>query len=63
MEFAYNNSYQFTIGMAPFEALYGRPYHSPSCWLEVVDNKILVPEVIQDMATRIEMIQSRIRAA
>ena len=24
-EFAYNNSYQASIGMAPFEALYGRP--------------------------------------
>ena len=24
MEFAYNNSYQSSIGMAPFEALYGR---------------------------------------
>ena len=24
MEFAYNNSYQFNIGMAPYEALYGR---------------------------------------
>ena len=23
MEFAYNNSYQSSIGMAPFEALYG----------------------------------------
>ena len=24
MEFAYNNSYQSNIGMAPYEALYGR---------------------------------------
>ena len=24
MEFAYNNSYQSSIGMAPYEALYGR---------------------------------------
>ena len=24
MEFAYNNSYQASIGMAPYEALYGR---------------------------------------
>ena len=31
VEFAYNNSYQSTIGMAPFEALYGRPCRSPSC--------------------------------
>ncbi|TYK22665.1 pol protein [Cucumis melo var. makuwa] len=31
MEFAYNNSYQATIGMAPFEALYGRCCRSPLC--------------------------------
>ncbi|KAA0048089.1 pol protein [Cucumis melo var. makuwa] len=29
MEFAYNNSYQATIGMAPFEALYRRCCRSP----------------------------------
>ncbi|TYK12237.1 pol protein [Cucumis melo var. makuwa] len=34
MEFAYNNSYQTTIGMAPFEALYGKCCRSPVCWGE-----------------------------
>lgn len=28
-EFAYNNSYQSSIQMAPYEALYGRPCRSP----------------------------------
>jgi len=28
-EFAYNNSFQATIGMAPYEALYGRKCRSP----------------------------------
>ena len=37
VEFAYNNSYQLTIGMSPFEALYGRRYRSPICWEEVGD--------------------------
>ncbi|KAK6160770.1 hypothetical protein DH2020_004151 [Rehmannia glutinosa] len=31
-EFAYNNSYQATIGMAPYEALYGRKCRSPLHW-------------------------------
>ena len=35
MEFAYNNNYQATIGMAPFEALYGRCCRSSVCWGEV----------------------------
>ena len=29
VEFAYNNSYQMSIQMAPYEALYGRPCRSP----------------------------------
>ena len=32
VEFAYNNSYQASIQMAPYEALYGRPCQSPICW-------------------------------
>ena len=31
VEFAYNNSYQVSIHMAPYEALYGRPCRSPVC--------------------------------
>ncbi|KAA0061277.1 pol protein [Cucumis melo var. makuwa] len=39
MEFAYNNSYQATISMTPFEALYGKCCRSPVCWGEVAQNK------------------------
>ena len=35
VEFAYNNSYHSSIGMAPYEALYGRRCRSPLCWTEV----------------------------
>ena len=35
VEFAYNNSYQASIGMAPYEVLYGRKYRTPICWDEV----------------------------
>jgi hypothetical protein len=33
-EFSYNNNYQETIKMSPFEALYGQPYHTPLSWSE-----------------------------
>ena len=39
-EFAHNNSYQASIGMAPFEALYGRKCRTPICWDEVGERKI-----------------------
>ncbi|XP_073031150.1 uncharacterized protein [Primulina eburnea] len=35
IEFAYNNSYHNSIGMAPYEALYGRKCRSPLYWDEV----------------------------
>ncbi|KAI5354378.1 hypothetical protein L3X38_007273 [Prunus dulcis] len=35
MEFAYNNSNQVSIGMSPFDALYGRRCRTPFYWDEV----------------------------
>ncbi len=46
VEFAYNNSYQASIEMAPYEALYGRRCRSPICWDEVDERKILGPEIV-----------------
>ncbi|KAL0556498.1 hypothetical protein IC582_005012 [Cucumis melo] len=46
MEFAYNNSYQPSIGMTPYEALYGRPWRTSVCWNEVVEQKLVGPELV-----------------
>ena len=35
VEFSYNNSYQVSIQMTPYEALNGRPCRSPVCWTDV----------------------------
>ena len=40
IEFSYNNSYQATIGMAPYESLYGRKCRSPIHWYERERNKL-----------------------
>jgi len=32
VEFTYNNSYHASIGMAPYEALYGKRCRTPLCW-------------------------------
>jgi hypothetical protein len=37
MKFTYNNSYQATIRMALYEALYGTRCRTPICWEEVGD--------------------------
>ena len=36
-EFSYNNNYQASLKMAPFEALYGRSCRTPMMWDEVGD--------------------------
>ena len=38
IEFAYNNNYQATIGMAPYEALYGWKCRTIVCWIELSEN-------------------------
>ena len=63
VEFAYNNSYHSTIGMAPYEALYGRKCRSPSCWMEVGDRELEGPELIRETSEKVPIIQERMRMA
>jgi hypothetical protein len=49
VEFAYNNSYQSTIDMVPFEFLYGRPCRTPLSWVRLEDRVLVRPEAIQEM--------------
>ncbi|XP_012482906.1 uncharacterized protein LOC105797491 [Gossypium raimondii] len=47
-EFAYNNSYQSSIQMAPYEALYGHRCRTPSRWTELGELHVLGPELVSD---------------
>ena len=47
VEFAYNNSFHSSIGMAPYEALYGRKCRSPIHLDEMGERKYLGPELVQ----------------
>ena len=40
VEFTCNSIYQTTIGMAPFEALYGRKCRTSFCWDEIGQRKL-----------------------
>ncbi|KAL4367743.1 hypothetical protein GQ457_05G022050 [Hibiscus cannabinus] len=63
VEFAYNNSYQSSIQMAPFEALYGRRCRTPLCWSELGENKVLGPQMIQDTEKQVRIIHDRLKQA
>ena len=57
LEFAYNNSHQASIQMAPYEALYGRPCRSPICWTEVRERSITGPDLIRDTSEKASLIR------
>ncbi|KAH9763326.1 Endonuclease [Citrus sinensis] len=63
MEFAYNNSYQASIEMAPYEALYGRKYGTLVCWDEVGEQRLFGPELVQDTNEKIQLIRDRLKVA
>ncbi|XP_074341873.1 uncharacterized protein LOC141679268 [Apium graveolens] len=49
--------------MPPYEALNGRKYRSPTYWDEVGERKVLVPELVQQMKEKVEVIRRRLIAA
>jgi IS30 family transposase len=56
-EFSYNNSYQSSIQMAPFEALYGRKCRSPICWYETGAGKEFHPDYVKKRQHAINIIR------
>ena len=62
-EFAYNNSYHASIGMAPYEALYRKPCRSPVYWDEVGERMLDSPIVLQHYTQQVQMIRERLRTA
>ena len=63
VEFVYNNSFQSSIGMAPYEALYGRKCKTPLCWTELSEKKIIGPDLIQETEEKVKMIRERLKVA
>jgi len=63
VEFAYNNSYHSSIGMPPYEALYGRKCRTPLFWDEVGERQIEQVELIEDAKAKIQLIRDRLKAA
>jgi len=63
VEFAYNNSYHASTGMAPFEALYSRRCRTPVCWNEVGEREPSKVELIDQTIEIIKTIHKRLQAA
>ncbi|WVZ90148.1 hypothetical protein U9M48_036475, partial [Paspalum notatum var. saurae] len=52
-EFLYNNSYQASIEMSPFQALYGRQCRTPLMWEEAGERKFFGPAMFEEAAKNV----------
>ena len=63
VEFAYDNNYQASIGMAPYEALNGKKCRTPLCWDKVGEQKLNDVKLIETISKKIRVIRDRLKIA
>ncbi|WVZ63809.1 hypothetical protein U9M48_013414 [Paspalum notatum var. saurae] len=62
-EFAYNNSYQKSLDMASFEALYGRRCRTPLNWSELGERVIFGPDLVTQAEEQVKFIHDNLKRA
>ncbi|WVZ84373.1 hypothetical protein U9M48_031411 [Paspalum notatum var. saurae] len=62
-EFAYNNSYQKSLEMAPFEALYGRRCRTPLNWSEPGEHVTFGPDLVTQAEEQVKFIHDNLKRA
>ena len=62
-EFSYNNSYQASLKMAPFEVLYGRKCRTPLNWSETGERPLFGPDIIQHAEEQVRIVREHLKTA
>ena len=62
-EFAYNNSYQSSLKMAPVEALYGRRCRTPLNLSQTGEREIFGPDLVLEAERKVKVIRKNLEAA
>lgn len=62
-EFSYKNSFQASLKMAPFEALYGWRYRTPLNWALTGDSKNFGVDTLRSAEEQVQLIHNRLKAA
>jgi hypothetical protein len=62
-EFSYNNSYQTSLKIAPFEALYSCRCRTPLSWSQTGERKIFGPDLVTEAEEKVKIIQMNLKAA
>ena len=63
VEFAYNNNFQASIGMSPYEALYGRACRTPLCWTPVGERRLFGPTIVDETTERMKFLKIKLKEA
>jgi hypothetical protein len=63
VEFSYNNSYQASLKMAPFEALYGRKCRTPLYWSETGESQLFGPNIIKEAERQVQVVRENLEVA
>ncbi|MBS2634099.1 transposase family protein, partial [Salmonella enterica subsp. enterica serovar 1,4,[5],12:i:-] len=62
-EFSYNNSYQASLKMAPFEALYGRRCRTPLCWSQAGERYTYGPDLVKEAEEKVRIMRENLKTA
>jgi hypothetical protein len=62
-EFSYNNNYEESIKMAPFEALYGCKCRTPLNWVEPGETRLYGIDFVKEAKEQVRAIQKNIAVA
>jgi hypothetical protein len=63
VEFSCNNSYQQSLKMAPFEALYGRKCRTPLFWDQTSESQVFGTDVLRNAEDQVRVIRENLRVA
>jgi hypothetical protein len=61
-EFLYNNSYQESLKMSPFEVLYGRRCRTPLNWIEPGEKVMFGLDLVDEAEVTVHRIQNNLKA-
>jgi hypothetical protein len=62
-EFSYNNSYQESINIAPFQALYGRKCRTPLNWVEAGERRYYGIDFVEQAKEQVRTIKIHMAVA